>query len=130
MGWRVRKSRCARNNTQKHAEEWIRANPGILADLRPQGAVETGLKTRWPLIPDAIPVDYLSRSIRYWSPVMTAMVNVEITESAEQYLKELLYKQKAAAHIGIRMFVDTPGTLHAVTWCKHCLPSDDKTLGE
>src|SRR5690625_5393704 len=126
MSWRVRKSKRSRKYTQNQQEECIRAKPGSLSDLRPQGAVETGRKTRWPLIPDAIPVEYLSRSIRYWSPVMTAMVNVEITESAQQYLKELLDKQKDAENIGIRMFVANPGTPQAETCIAYCRPGEEK----
>ena len=36
------------------------------------------------------------------------MVNVDITESAQKYLKELLDKQKDNDGIGIRMFVANP----------------------
>lgn len=57
---------------------------------------------------------------------MTAMVNVEITESAQQYLKELLDKQKDAENIGIRMFVANPGTPQAETCIAYCRPGEEK----
>jgi Fe/S biogenesis protein NfuA len=54
------------------------------------------------------------------------MVNVEITESAQQYLKELLEKQKDSEGIGIRMFVANPGTPQAETCIAYCRPGEEK----
>ena len=53
-------------------------------------------------------------------------VNVEITESAQQYLKELLDKQKDNDGIGIRMFVASPGTPQAETCIAYCRPGEEK----
>ena len=54
------------------------------------------------------------------------MVNVDITESAQQYLKELLDKQKDNDGIGIRMFVASPGTPQAETCIAYCRPGEEK----
>lgn len=54
------------------------------------------------------------------------MVNVDITESAQQYLKELLDKQKENDGIGIRMFVASPGTPQAETCIAYCRPGEEK----
>lgn len=54
------------------------------------------------------------------------MVNVEITESAQQYLKELLDNQKDNDGIGIRMFVASPGTPQAETCIAYCRPGEEK----
>lgn len=54
------------------------------------------------------------------------MVNVEITESAQQYLRELLDKQKDNDNIGIRMFVANPGTSQAETCIAYCRSGDEK----
>ncbi|MDQ2078028.1 Fe-S biogenesis protein NfuA [Marinimicrobium sp. ABcell2] len=58
------------------------------------------------------------------------MVNVEITESAQQYLKELLDKQKDSEGIGIRMFVANPGTPQAETCIAYCRPGEEKEEDE
>ena len=54
------------------------------------------------------------------------MVNVDITESAQKYLKELLDKQKDNEGIGIRMFVANPGTPNAETCIAYCRPGEEK----
>ncbi len=54
------------------------------------------------------------------------MVNVEITESAQTYLRELLDKQKDNEGIGIRMFVASPGTPQAETCIAYCRPGEEK----
>jgi Fe/S biogenesis protein NfuA len=54
------------------------------------------------------------------------MVNVEITESAQEYLKGLLDKQKDNDGIGIRMFVANPGTPSAETCIAYCRPGEIK----
>ncbi|MGD8176722.1 Fe-S biogenesis protein NfuA [Marinimicrobium sp. ARAG 43.8] len=54
------------------------------------------------------------------------MVNVQITESAQQYLKELLDKQKDNEGVGIRMFVASPGTPQAETCIAYCRPGEAK----
>ncbi len=54
------------------------------------------------------------------------MVNVDITESAQKYLKELLDKQKDNDGIGIRMFVANPGTPSAETCIAYCRPGEHK----
>lgn len=54
------------------------------------------------------------------------MVNVDITESAQDYLKSLLDKQKDNEDIGIRMFVANPGTAQAETCIAYCRPGEQK----
>lgn len=54
------------------------------------------------------------------------MVNVDITESAQDYLKGLLDKQKDNENIGIRMFVANPGTAQAETCIAYCRPGEEK----
>lgn len=51
--------------------------------------------------------------------------SIEITESAENYLAELLAKQDCDG-IGIRMFVSDPGTPKAETCIAYCRPGDEK----
>ncbi|WP_096085869.1 Fe-S biogenesis protein NfuA [Agaribacterium haliotis] len=51
------------------------------------------------------------------------MVNVDITESAQEYLKGLLDKQGVEG-TGIRMFVANPGTPKAETCIAYCKPGD------
>lgn len=58
------------------------------------------------------------------------MVNVEITESAQTYLKELLDKQKDSQGVGIRMFVANPGTPQAETCIAYCRPGEEKAEDE
>lgn len=53
------------------------------------------------------------------------MVNVNITESAQQYLRELLEKQNTPG-IAIRMFVSNPGTPQAETCIAYSRPGDDR----
>ncbi|WP_317928784.1 Fe-S biogenesis protein NfuA [Halioxenophilus sp. WMMB6] len=53
------------------------------------------------------------------------MVKVTITESAQEYLAELLKKQ-AVDGIGIRMFVSSPGTPQAETCIAYCRPGEEK----
>ena len=52
------------------------------------------------------------------------MLNVDITESAQDYLKELLSKQDTDG-IGIRMFVSNPGTPQAETCIAYCRPGEE-----
>lgn len=52
-------------------------------------------------------------------------VNVEFTESAQEYLAELLAKQDCEG-IGIRMFVSDPGTPKAETCIAYCRPGEEK----
>lgn len=54
------------------------------------------------------------------------MVNVDITESAQAYLKDLLDRQKDNDGIGIRMFVASPGTPQAETCIAYCRPGEEK----
>jgi Fe/S biogenesis protein NfuA len=58
------------------------------------------------------------------------MVNVDITESAQEYLKGLLDKQKDNDGIGIRMFVANPGTSQAETCIAYCRPGEEKSDDE
>jgi len=55
--------------------------------------------------------------------------SIEITESAENYLAELLAKQNCEG-IGIRMFVSDPGTPKAETCIAYCRPGDEKEEDE
>lgn len=52
------------------------------------------------------------------------MLNVEITESAQDYLAGLLQKQEVEG-IGIRMFVANPGTAKAETCIAYCKPGEE-----
>ncbi len=51
------------------------------------------------------------------------MVNITITESAQQYLAELLRKQEDEV-LGVRMFVNAPGTPGAETCIAYCRDGD------
>ncbi|GAB2882765.1 Fe-S biogenesis protein NfuA [Microbulbifer echini] len=51
-------------------------------------------------------------------------LNVTITESAQEYLKELLAKQDCEG-IAIRMFVSNPGTPSAETCIAYCRPGEE-----
>ncbi len=51
------------------------------------------------------------------------MVNITITESAQQYLAELLSKQEGGV-LGVRMFVNAPGTPGAETCIAYCRDGD------
>jgi len=51
-------------------------------------------------------------------------VNVTITESAQDYLKDLLDKQDCEG-ISIRMFVSNPGTPQAETCIAYCRPGEE-----
>ena len=53
------------------------------------------------------------------------MVNVTITESAQEYLLELLSKQDCEG-IAIRMFVSNPGTPQAETCIAYCRPGEEQ----
>lgn len=53
------------------------------------------------------------------------MLNITITESAEEYLAGLLAKQDCEG-IGIRMFVSDPGTPKAETCIAYCRPGEEK----
>ncbi|MBX2859284.1 MAG: Fe-S biogenesis protein NfuA [Cellvibrionaceae bacterium] len=53
------------------------------------------------------------------------MLNVTITESAQEYLKGLLDKQDCDG-IGIRMFVSNPGTPNAETCIAYCRPGEEE----
>lgn len=53
------------------------------------------------------------------------MVNVEITDSARDYLAGLLEKQECEG-IGIRMFVANPGTPQAETCIAYCRPGEEE----
>ena len=53
------------------------------------------------------------------------MHNVDITDSAQTYLKNLLDKQETEG-IGIRMFVADPGTPKAETCISYCRPGEEK----
>ncbi|MFA0812759.1 Fe-S biogenesis protein NfuA [Microbulbifer epialgicus] len=52
-------------------------------------------------------------------------LNVTITESAQEYLKELLAKQDCEG-IAIRMFVSNPGTPNAETCIAYCRPGEEE----
>ena len=51
--------------------------------------------------------------------------NVNITESAQEYLAELLSKQNCEG-IAIRMFISSPGTPQAETCIAYCKPGEEK----
>ena len=53
------------------------------------------------------------------------MLNIDITPSAQEYLKELLEKQDCEG-IGIRMFVSDPGTPKAETCLAYCRPGESQ----
>lgn len=53
------------------------------------------------------------------------MVNVQISDSAQVYLKELLDKQESEG-IGIRMFVSNPGTPKAETCIAYARPGEEQ----
>lgn len=53
------------------------------------------------------------------------MVNVTITDSAQEYLAELLSKQDSEG-IAIRMFVANPGTPQAETCIAYCRPGEEQ----
>lgn len=52
------------------------------------------------------------------------LIMVTITDSAQEYLKELLAKQNTEG-IGIRMFVSNPGTPQAETCIAYCRPGEE-----
>ncbi|AOS98067.1 Fe/S biogenesis protein NfuA [Microbulbifer aggregans] len=52
-------------------------------------------------------------------------LNVTITESAQEYLRELLDKQDCEG-IAIRMFVSSPGTPNAETCIAYCRPGEEQ----
>ena len=55
----------------------------------------------------------------------TSELNVTITESAREYLRELLDKQDCEG-IAIRMFVSSPGTPNAETCIAYCRPGEEQ----
>lgn len=73
-------------------------------------------------------IEYMSNLLRY----ICTMVNVTITESAQDYLADLLARQEDK-DIGIRMFVADPGTPKAETCIAYCRPGevkeDDVSIG-
>ena len=50
---------------------------------------------------------------------------IEISESAQEYLQELLTKQEEK-DVGIRVFVAQPGTPHAETCIAYCRPGEEQ----
>lgn len=50
---------------------------------------------------------------------------IEISESAQAYLRELLSKQEEAG-VGIRVFVAQPGSPHAETCIAYCRPGEEQ----
>lgn len=52
------------------------------------------------------------------------MLNVDITDSAQEYLAGLLSKQETDG-VGIRMFVANPGTAKAETCIAYCKPGEE-----
>ncbi|MDH3643782.1 MAG: Fe-S biogenesis protein NfuA [Gammaproteobacteria bacterium] len=50
---------------------------------------------------------------------------IEISESAQQYLRELLDKQEESG-VSIRVFVAQPGTPHAETCIAYCRPGEEQ----
>ena len=50
---------------------------------------------------------------------------IEITESAQGYLRELLEKQEDA-NVGIRIFITDPGTASAETCIAYCRPGEEQ----
>lgn len=52
-------------------------------------------------------------------------LNVTITDSAQEYLRDLLKKQDCEG-IGVRMFVSNPGTPHAETCIAYSRPGEEK----
>ncbi|SDZ83458.1 Fe-S biogenesis protein NfuA [Microbulbifer marinus] len=52
-------------------------------------------------------------------------LNVTITESAQEYLRDLLEKQDCEG-IAIRMFVSNPGTPNAETCIAYCRPGEEQ----
>jgi Fe/S biogenesis protein NfuA len=56
---------------------------------------------------------------------MLFMLEVDITDSAQDYLFELLSKQNTPG-IAVRMFVNEPGTSRAETCIAYCRPGEEK----
>lgn len=55
----------------------------------------------------------------------TTNLNIDITTSAQDYLRELLDKQGVEG-IGVRLFVTQPGTPYAETCLAYCKPGESK----
>ena len=55
----------------------------------------------------------------------TTNLNIDITTSAQDYLRELLDKQGVEG-IGVRLFVTQPGTPYAETCLVYCKPGESK----
>ena len=51
------------------------------------------------------------------------LASINITESAQEYLKELLDKQEVEG-IGVRIFVEKPGTPYAECCMAYCTPDE------
>lgn len=69
-------------------------------------------------------LEYMTKLVGYINQVVF-MLNITITESAQQYLGGLLAKQDCEG-IGIRMFVTDPGTPKAETCIAYCRPGEEK----
>ncbi|SFB89198.1 Fe/S biogenesis protein NfuA [Marinospirillum celere] len=54
---------------------------------------------------------------------------LEITESAENYLAELLAKQEVA-DMGVRVFITQPGTPYAETCLAYCRPGEEEATDQ
>lgn len=57
------------------------------------------------------------------------MTNIEISEGAQEYLFKLLQKQEVEG-IGVRIFVNQPGTKYAETCLAYCRPDEVKPEDE
>ncbi len=53
-------------------------------------------------------------------------MNITITETAQKYLKQLLAKQDVEG-VGVRLFVNQPGTPNAETCLAYCKPGEAKS---
>lgn len=60
------------------------------------------------------------------APVESTVVNMVITESAQAYLLELLAKQSSDG-IGVRIFVENPGTPRAECCMAYCTAGEEKS---
>jgi Fe/S biogenesis protein NfuA len=58
-------------------------------------------------------------------PVDTLSSNMSVTPSAQEYLRELLAKQNTPG-IGVRIFVENPGTPRAECCMAYCMPGEEK----
>src|SRR5690606_24125 len=67
----------------------------------------------------------MTKLVRYEVMSEQILSSIEITDSAQKYLGELLAKQNCEG-IGIRIFVSDPGTSKAETCISYCRPGDEK----